>query len=81
MPDDVWSAIAAPGRLSVLASMRGVDAPGDADFDRVALLAASLFQAPVALVTLLDAERQWFKACVGVDIDGRRSECLSAPMR
>lgn len=69
LPDDVWHAIAAPERLSVLDAMHGVDAPGDPDFDRVTRLAASLMQAPVALVTLLDTERQWFKASVGVDLD------------
>ncbi len=45
--------MAAPERLSVLDSLQGVDAPGDPDFDRVTLVAASLLKAPVALVTLL----------------------------
>ncbi|MBP2236691.1 PAS domain S-box-containing protein [Sinorhizobium kostiense] len=37
----------------------------DTDFDALARLAAGLFDAPIALVTLVDQEWQWFKAAVG----------------
>lgn len=36
-------------------------------FDRVTRLAVKLFDVPIALVTLLDADRQWFKANTGLD--------------
>ena len=40
----------------------------EASFDRIVTLAADLFDAPIALVTLFDAEHQWLKAKVGVDL-------------
>ena len=45
-----------------------LDTPPDEAFDRIANLAASLFQVPVALVAFLDADRAWFKSRVGVEI-------------
>ncbi len=32
------------------------------------LLATTLCDAPIALVSLVDRERQWFKACIGLDV-------------
>ena len=37
-------------------------------FDRVTQLAAKLFEVPIALVSLVDQDRQWFKSRVGLDI-------------
>ncbi|PLT96085.1 histidine kinase [Sinorhizobium medicae] len=55
----------APERLGVLqAAVPDMSIP-DGDFDGLAGLAASLFDAPVALITLVDHEWQWFKASVG----------------
>ena len=60
-----------PDEASRLAALRRyaiLDTPPDEAFDRVARLAASLFQAPIALVSFLDADRAWFKAHIGVDL-------------
>jgi two-component sensor histidine kinase len=54
-------------RLAALHRYEILDTPPEAEFDRIALLAADLFGAPTALVSLLDADRQWFKARVGAD--------------
>ncbi|MBP1861243.1 sensor histidine kinase [Rhizobium herbae] len=54
-------------RLGVLHSVVPDMAEPDADFRDLAEIAASLFDAPVALVTLVDAKHQWFKAAVGTD--------------
>lgn len=45
-----------------------LDSPPEEGFDRLAEVAAFLFDAPIALVSLidLDADRQWFKACIGL---------------
>ena len=40
--------------------------PPEDRFDRIVELAAEYFQAPIALVSLIDADRQWFKASVGL---------------
>ncbi|OBZ92510.1 histidine kinase [Pararhizobium polonicum] len=54
-------------RLDVLHSVVPDMADPDADFRDLAEMAADLFDAPVALVTLVDARDQWFKAAVGTD--------------
>ena len=38
------------------------------DFDRVTRLAAQWFDVPIALVTTVGEEQQWFKSCIGLDI-------------
>lgn len=55
-------------RLAVLESLNLLDSPQDPDFQEICREAARYFDAPVALVTLIDARRQWFKARVGLDI-------------
>jgi PAS domain S-box-containing protein len=52
-------------RLDVLHAVVPDMAEPDADFRDLAEIAANLFDAPVALVTLVDAGDQWFKAAVG----------------
>jgi two-component sensor histidine kinase/PAS domain-containing protein len=64
---DVWDSIISPDRRQVLAALDVIDSDDDVDFDRLSRLAASIFQAPVALVTLVDIERQWFKSCYGLE--------------
>jgi PAS domain S-box-containing protein len=54
-----------------LAALRGYDALDQApepSFDRLARLAALLFSTPIALITLLDADRQVFKSHYGTDL-------------
>ena len=56
------------GRLAALRRYAILDTPPDEAFDRVARLAASLFKAPIALVSFLDEDRAWFKSHIGVGI-------------
>ena len=44
-----------------------LDTGAEAAFDPVVVAAARLLRAPTALISLLDAERQWFKARIGMD--------------
>jgi PAS domain S-box-containing protein len=55
-------------RLRELASYGLLDTPPEAEFDRIARLAAKVANAPIALVCLVDARRQWFKAKVGLEL-------------
>ncbi len=55
------------GRLAALRRYEVLDTPPERVFDDIAALAAHICGAPIALVSLVDAERQWFKARVGVD--------------
>lgn len=61
-------------RLAALRRYRILDTPAEPAFDRLAQLAARLFQAPIALIGFVDAERQWMKACVGADLRETRRE-------
>ncbi|HCM9448592.1 TPA: sensor domain-containing diguanylate cyclase [Enterobacter bugandensis] len=45
-----------------------LDTCDDERFERLTRLARKAFQVPVALISLLDRERQWLLACQGVDI-------------
>ena len=54
-------------RLKELRSLNILDTPPEERFDRLTRLAARLFDVPVALVSLVDENRQWFKSCVGLD--------------
>ena len=54
-------------RLDALRSFGVLDTQADAAIDRLASLAGSLFDAPIALVSLIDEQRQWFKARQGLD--------------
>ncbi len=55
-------------RLEALRSLDILDTPPDPDFDAIVKLAQELFEVPICLISLIDAERQWFKACIGLDV-------------
>ena len=53
-------------RLAALRSYGVLDTPREAAFDDITSLVARLCHAPIAVVNLIDASRQWFKAEVGI---------------
>jgi len=55
-------------RLATLREYRLLDTAPEPAFDRVTKLVADLFEAPIALVTLVDDCRQWFKSVHGLEI-------------
>jgi GAF domain-containing protein len=56
-----------PQRLAHLRSYAILDTEPEQGFDDLVQLAAHLFGAPMAFVSLIDVERQWFKAKVGIE--------------
>ncbi|MDD2764267.1 MAG: PAS domain-containing protein [Opitutaceae bacterium] len=64
-----------PARLSALTRYRILDTPPEAAFDDIARLAALICQTPMALITLVDKHRQWFKAAVGIKTRELPREC------
>jgi PAS domain S-box-containing protein len=56
-----------PARLAALRSYAVLDTDPEEEFDRLARLAARMTGAPIALVSLIDSSRQWFKARHGLD--------------
>lgn len=54
-------------RLQSLRRSGVLDTPYEERFDRITRVASHLFDVPIALVSLVDKHRQWFKASVGLD--------------
>ena len=55
-------------RLAGLRELSILDTPPEERFDRITRVAAALADVPIALVTLVDEHRQWFKSCVGLGV-------------
>lgn len=55
-------------RLEALDDYRVMDTLPEQDFDDLTLIASHICQTPIALISLVDDRRQWFKAKVGVDV-------------
>lgn len=55
-------------RLAALRSYRILDTEPEQAFDDLVLLASEICGTPIALITLIDADRQWIKAGVGVEV-------------
>ena len=53
-------------RLETLLALSILDTPPEERFDRLTRLARRMFHVPIALVTLVDANRQWFKSSAGL---------------
>jgi signal transduction histidine kinase/CheY-like chemotaxis protein len=56
-----------PERLAALSRYQVLDTGPEPSFDDLTRLASQLCDTPIALVSLIDAERQWFKSRVGLD--------------
>jgi hypothetical protein len=64
--EDLAKALAEPGRLAALRDAALLDRAPEEPFDRLARLAARVVNAPVALVSGVDRDRQFFKSCLGL---------------
>lgn len=62
VPDNEAQRMAALERYEIL------DTGPEASFDRITAIAARMLGVPMALITLIDAERQWIKSRVGSDV-------------
>ena len=60
LPDDESA------RLAELIGFGVLDTPSEPGFDDISELARELAGTEIALITLVDADRQWFKSCVGL---------------
>ena len=55
-------------RLAALEACKVLDTDREAPFDSLVQLASQLLTTPMALISLIDADRQWFKARVGIEM-------------
>ena len=63
-------------RLAALKSYNILDTEAEVEFEEITKEAAAYFQCPVAVVTLVDMGRQWFKSIQGLPVSGT-PRCLS----
>jgi phosphoserine phosphatase RsbU/P len=66
----VANALLDAGRLAAVRRTRLLDTDPDEPFDRLARLAAALLDAPFAFVTIVDADRSFWKSAIGVETIG-----------
>jgi len=57
-------------RLKALLEYEILDTTAEQEYDDLTKLASALCQTPIAVISLVDADRQWFKAKIGLDVDG-----------
>ena len=55
-------------RLKTLRSLNILDTSSEERFDRLTRMAKRMFNVPIALVSLVDENRQWFKSCIGLSV-------------
>jgi hypothetical protein len=56
-----------PGRLAALRRYHVLDTEPEPEFDELIQLATTIFGLPIAVISLLDSDRQWFKASAGLE--------------
>ena len=54
-------------RQKALDDLKLIDSPQEERFDRIVQLTQLLFQVPIAYISLIDKDRQWFKSKVGIE--------------
>lgn len=64
-------------RLKALRSLDVLDTPPEDRFDRLTRMAKRMFGVPIALVSLVDENRQWFKSCMGLGDASETSRDIS----
>lgn len=69
LPPETTNGVDEHARLAALARYRIVDTVPEQAYDDVVDIAASLIQASVVLLTLMERDRQWFKAKLGTDLE------------
>ena len=54
-------------RLEALRALQLLDTPTELEFDDITALASLICETPIALISLVDQDRQWFKSRFGLD--------------
>jgi GAF domain-containing protein len=65
MDNIIWES----NRVQALHRYELLDTPPDGSFNKMAELAAKIFNVPIAIISLVDSDRIWFKSHYGLEID------------
>lgn len=65
-----WTSESEKERLLALQAAQVLDAQASGVFDHLTRLASQIFGVPIAIITVVDEHRQWFKSAVGVQMQG-----------
>jgi len=57
-----------PERLQALKNLALLDTATEVAYDDLTRMLAKAFDVPIAMVSLLDADRDWFKSCIGISL-------------
>ena len=71
-------------RIDALRELHILDTANEEEFDELVEVASKICNAPISLITLVDADRQWFKAQMGLNLgqtDLQKSVCSHAILR
>jgi hypothetical protein len=63
-------------RLRILDSYKILDTLPEQDYDAIAKIASGICNTPIALISLIDEERQWFKSNYGSEQDTPQENLL-----
>ena len=55
-------------RVAALHALNVLDSIPEERFDRITRIVQTVFNVPIALVSLVDLNRQWFKSCIGLGV-------------
>ena len=55
-------------RLAALQALEILDTDIEPEFDELVSLASAICETPIGLISLIDADRQWFKAQIGLEV-------------
>jgi hypothetical protein len=61
-------------RVAALRSLHVLDTPPEAPFDDIVTLARHICGTPIAAISFVDSERQWFKSRIGLEVEGTPRE-------
>lgn len=61
-------------RLAALDRLNLLHTEYERRFDRITKMASRVFKVPIALITLVSKDEQWFKSCVGLDVKSTSRE-------
>lgn len=56
-------------RIKAILRLEILNTPQEERFDRISRLVAQTFQMPIAFISIMTTDQQWFKSCVGIELE------------